>query len=120
MEYKYLDANVVFDLALNRSDVVLDFENNYYFISPLTVHILTYTNKISMHDVELISILNNFTLVEFSSKITNLSLSGPTSDFEDNVQLNSALEAGCEYFITNDKKLLDMKSYGGMLILAKV
>lgn len=39
-------------------------------------------------------------------------LEGPTVDFEDNTQLHSAAEAECDYFLTNDEKLLKMKFFG--------
>ncbi len=38
-------------------------------------------------------------------------------DLEDLIVLNSANSAGCSLFITNDKKLLELKKYGKMKIV---
>lgn len=51
-------------------------------------------------------------VIPFSEDVLKKSLNGPTSDFEDNVQLHSAAEAECDYFLTNDEKLLKMKFFG--------
>jgi len=43
-------------------------------------------------------------------------MTGPTDDFEDNVQLHSAVMGDCDYFLTMDKKLIKMKYFGKMRI----
>lgn len=42
----------------------------------------------------------------------------PTSDLEDNIQLHSAAEADCDYFLTSDKKLLAMIYFGKTKIVS--
>lgn len=55
-------------------------------------------------------------MIPFDSAIAEKALVGPTSDFEDNVQLHSAAEAECDIFLTEDKKLSDMKFFGKVRI----
>lgn len=47
-------------------------------------------------------------------------LSGPTVDFEDNVQLHSAAEAECEIFLTEDKKLLKLGFFGKTHVVSQI
>ena len=64
------------------------------------------------------TILKPFSIQDFTEKISVQSLSGPTNDFEDNVQLHSAADAECDIFLTNDKDLLEMKFFGKTQIIA--
>jgi len=59
-------------------------------------------------------------LVPFDVVITRLAISGPTDDFEDNVQLHSAAQSDCDYFVTHDSKLLQMKFFGKVKIVEKL
>jgi len=52
---------------------------------------------------ELPDILKNFNIVSCDADVVHNSLIGPTNDFEDNVQLHSAVKQDCDFFITNDK-----------------
>lgn len=61
--------------------------------------------------------LENYTTVSFDDSILNLALHGPTKDLEDNIQLYSAEKADCDLFLTFNKDLLKMKSFGGMKIV---
>lgn len=55
-----------------------------------------------------------FGIVPLTEHILNKALEGPTNDLEDNIQLHSAAEAQCDIFLTNDKKLLNLKYFGKM------
>lgn len=58
-----------------------------------------------------------FTIVALDQIVVEKALHDPTSDFEDNVQLHSAAIAGCVFFLTRDKRLLSMKSFGMMRVV---
>lgn len=53
-----------------------------------------------------------FHLVDFSENILEKALNSPTNDFEDNIQLHSAAHAECDYFLTGDRKLTNLKFFG--------
>lgn len=109
----YLDANFFVDLVekrrqINRKQLII---HNLY-ISPLSIHILTYLYKYHLPDERLAKIDKFFKMIPINSKLTIKALSGPTFDFEDNVQLHSAAEVDCDIFLTSDKKLLNMRFFG--------
>lgn len=109
----FLDVNILIDLTEERKDKTLDdFGDHKLFISPLSIHILTYMYKYRMPNKKLLGLPTQFTIIPCTDTITLQSLSGPTSDFEDNVQLHSAAAAECDTFLTEDKKLLGMKFFG--------
>lgn len=113
----FLDTNIYIDIIKIRSDLELeDFQSHDLYISPLSIHILAYVFKYRIPDNELDVNRELFNIVPFDSKIVEKSLIGPTRDFEDNVQLHSAAEAECDMFLTEDKKLLDMKFFGKVKI----
>lgn len=113
----FLDANIYIDVIKKRTDRELqDFQGHEVFISPLSVHILTYTFKYKIPDHELNVNEKLFNTVPFDSIILHNALAGPTSDFEDNVQLHSAAFVDCDVFLTEDKKILDMKFFGKVKI----
>lgn len=96
------------------------FEKYDLFVSTLSYHILAYLQKIKIPNKELIELMDGFLVVDFEQKILKLALSGPTSDLEDNVQLHCAAEAGCDYFLTHDQKLLNMKFFGKAAIVSRI
>src|SRR5258708_2399751 len=109
----FLDTTIYIDIIKARSDRELeDLQSHDLYISPLSVHILAYVFKYKIPDTELDINKELFNIVPFTSKIVENALVGPTSDFEDNVQLRSAAEAECDIFLTEDKKLLSMKFFG--------
>lgn len=59
-------------------------------------------------------------LIPFTELIAQSALLGPVADFEDNVQLHSAASADCDFFLTSDKKLLDMKFFGKARIIQEL
>lgn len=115
----FLDANIFIDIIEERQSINLDqLKNHELVLVPLSVHLLTYLYKYKMPDKKLSDSLRRFILIPFNDFITHYALSGPTQDFEDNVQLHSAAEAECEIFLTSDEKLLKMKFFGKVRILA--
>lgn len=114
----FLDANVFIDLVEKRKP--LDRKQlyiHYLYLSPLSIHILAYLYKYKVPDERLASIDRFFRLVPLDLELTIKALGGPTSDFEDNVHLHSAAEAECDFFLTGDERLLDLKFFGKMQIL---
>lgn len=110
----FLDTNYLID-ALHRKperEILAYLENNSVYISSLSIHVYCYIFKINIKDMPVIAQVEEFQLVDFSDDVTMRALEGPTSDFEDNVQLHSAANAQCDIFLTEDKKLLEMKFFG--------
>ena len=117
----FLDTNVFIDLVEEREQITLpDFLGNELFISPLSIHILTYIYKYNIPNDTLSEIQNYFNFVPFDEIVTKNALVGPTQDFEDNVQLHSAAEAECNVFLTNDQQLQDLKFFGKTRIINKL
>lgn len=110
----FLDANYFIDLVEERKkEVSLNkFLEDQLFISSLSVHILTYLYKYKIPHKGLNEALKKFNVIDFGKQIVATSLLGPTTDFEDNVQLHSAAQAKCDLFLTEDRKLLNMKFFG--------
>lgn len=109
----FLDANALINLI--EKQVLLqtdDLIGNELFISTLTIHILIYVTKQKVPQSKLTEIVNLYSLVDFSKKISHKAFIGPTSDFEDNIQLHSAAHADCDYFLTQDNQLLTLKFFG--------
>ena len=108
----FLDTNFYIDLTKRAKEKWESINENLLFISPLSTHILFYARKLKVPDQEINEIQDSFGLVPFTKEILDKALGGPTSDLEDNIQLHSAAEAECDYFLTSDKKLLKMKFFG--------
>ena len=113
----FLDANILIDLIEMRGRITpAELDKHDVFISPLSVHILMYITKHKVPYEYLSQTITSFIQTQFDEHIVHLALTGPTIDFEDNVQLHSAAEAACDVFLTEDKKLLDMKFFGKMAV----
>lgn len=113
----FLDVNILIDLVEKREEITPDsFRDDEAFISPLSIHILMYVLKEKIPFSKLVKIIKQFSLIDFNEKICNLALLGPTNDFEDNVQLHSAAEADCNVFLTQDKKIRELKFFGKVKI----
>lgn len=110
----FLDTNYFIDAIVRKPEKqILDqLLDNIILISTLSLHIYCYTYKIKIPDKRVIAQRSLFQLVDFSVDIVKKALLGPTTDFEDNVQLHSAATDDCDYFLTEDKKLLKMKFFG--------
>jgi len=115
----FLDTNYFID-ALHRKPeqkIIETLEGNEVYISSLSWHIFCYVFKIKVPNEDVIKQKAAFNSIDFSEDILDRSLLGPTSDFEDNVQLHSAAEADCDMLLTADKELLQMKFFGKMSIV---
>lgn len=115
MDRVFLDTNILIDIFEHRRNVNLETLSHFYLAySPLSIHIYLYLyrKKVPLLEIHLFMQKLEADAVNFSGEILSKALEGPTSDFEDNVQLHSAAEAECDYFLTNDEKLLNMKFFG--------
>ena len=109
----FFDANIFIDLVEKRQKTTIsDFLGHELHISPLSIHILTYMYKYGIPNKKLADSRKYFNLIPFDENVAENAMQGPTSDFEDNVQLHSAASADCDLFLTNDKKLLSLKFFG--------
>ena len=115
----FLDTNYFIDAIHRRPEkqILNSLLHHSVCISTLSFHIYCYIFKTKISDKNVIAQREKFQIIDFSQEILEKSLNGPTSDFEDNVQLHSAAEAECDVFLTSDTKLLDMKFFGKMKIL---
>lgn len=109
----FLDANVFIDLVEERKSIdKKTLLTHALFLSPLSIHILTYLYKYRIPDERLANTDRFFKLVPISTELASKALVGPTADFEDNIQLNSATDGECDVFLTSDAKLLKLKFFG--------
>lgn len=109
----FLDTNTFIDIVSKRRSISLeDFQGHHLFISALSVHILLYVLKVNVPVKKIEQVLSFFSIVAVNEKIVLKALEGPTSDFEDNVQLHSATESDCNFLVTRDKKLLSLVYFG--------
>lgn len=111
----FLDANYFIGLANRAPEVDTEILDEHQgFVSILSCHILFYINKVKVPDQKMNSFIDDFNLIKVSLEILEKALQGPTEDLEDNIQLHSAAEAECDLFLTEDRKLLDLKFFGKM------
>jgi|SRR5579885_1092876 len=117
----FLDANYFIDAIHRKPEraILESLRHTIMYISPLSVHIYCYISKIKIPDSRLFRQKDIFQIVDFSDDIVDRALQGPTSDFEDNVQLHCAAEAECDIFLTEDKRLLQMKFFGKVRIASE-
>lgn len=109
----YLDANCFIDLIEHRKSISLvQFQSHCLLLSPLSVHIYIYLYKQKSPNNKLTKLLEYFTLIPIDGEITRNSLTGPTADFEDNLQLHSSAASSCDFFLTNDISLLNLRFFG--------
>ena len=114
----FLDANIFIDFVEKRGINIEDkLGQHNLVVSPLSIHILIYITKKKIPNEKLLNVINLFLIVDFNKVISEKALHGPTSDFEDNVQLHCAAAAECDYFLTNDKGLLKTKFFGKTQII---
>lgn len=115
----FLDANIIIDILEERKEIpIFKIDNLEVYISSLSIHIFFYVERKSIPYVLIHEFLQNTKLVDFTEDIVQKALLGPGDDFEDNVQLHSAVEAECDIFLTSDKKLLAMKFFGKTQIIS--
>ncbi len=116
----FLDANFYIDVTKRARHKFEPLRSGLLFISPLSAHILFYTEKLKVPDKNIDEIQEQLGVVPLTKFILDKSLEGPTNDLEDNLQLHSAAEAECDIFLTNDKKLLKLKFFGKTKIVDKI
>lgn len=115
----FLDTNALIDFVEKRANFdETQLAGHQLFISPLSIHILSYLYKYQMPEKKLKKIDQVFIFIPIDLSVTTKALNGPTADFEDNIQLHSAAEAECDFFLTDDRKLLGLKFFGKTQILS--
>lgn len=115
----FLDANYFIGLANRTPETEVDIlDGQKGYISALSCHILCYVNKVKLPDKKIRSFAEDFLIVNLTDSIVQKAFDGPTIDMEDNIQLHSAAEAECDYFLTSDKKLLAMTYFGKTKIVS--
>jgi predicted nucleic acid-binding protein len=113
----FLDTNIVIDLLERQPKFDQDkLEKHEVFISPLSLPILAYLHKYKVPNPKLDQALEQFHLVSLDTAIMAKASQGPTTDLEDNIQLHSARQAKCHYFLTTDKALLKLARFGKIKI----
>lgn len=109
----FLDANYFIGLVNRTPETNVEALNKHQgFVSVLSYYILFYVNKIEVPDKDINSFISDFNIIDLTKDILNKALESPTPVLEDNIQLHSAAEAECDYFLTSDEKLLKMKFFG--------
>lgn len=117
----FLDTNTFIDLVESRGKISgLTLQGHELVISPLSIHILTYVTRQKIPYPALSRLIKLFSITVFDGSVCERSLLGPTKDFEDNVQLHSASDSGCDLFITRDKQLLSLQFFGVMKVVQKI
>jgi predicted nucleic acid-binding protein len=116
----FIDTNLFFDLAYRNEAKSEALKGHNIYVSPLSMHIYCYSEHVRLPDKTLESFIDNYIIIDLSKNILKRSLKGPTSDLEDNIQLHSAAKCEADYFLTNDKKLLNMKFFGKTKILPNI
>jgi predicted nucleic acid-binding protein len=119
---KFIDANVALESLLGRakcgaSDRVL--ADGDVCISPLSAHLIVhFSSKEGIARETALGYIKHFSITEMNQKTTNWAVTYAGADFEDALQVGSALAAGCDKFVTFDKKLArDYAKYIDMQLL---
>ncbi|MCE7897743.1 MAG: hypothetical protein DPW11_03950 [bacterium] len=113
----YLDTNILIDLFRRDTGKITELTDHKLYISPLSCHILCYATKTNVPSMEIDILLKNIGVVNLSNIILQRALVGPTNDLEDNIQLHSATQGKCQYFLTRDKLLLKLGYFGETAIV---
>ena len=119
----FLDTNKIIDIFEPRGKGRLTPEmvnGMEIHISPLSIHVLCYIGKYKIPSEKLERIEDYYKIVDFDEQVLSLALNGPTNDLEDNIQLHSAAQSGCDIFLTDDEKLLKMAYFGKVKIVNKL
>lgn len=110
----FLDTNIFID-AIHRKpekQILQKLVGDVVYVSPLSFHIYCYIFNIKIPNKKVELQKEKFQIAPFEKEILSKALEGPTIDLEDNIQLHSAVEANCDFFLTSDKKLLNLKFFG--------
>lgn len=120
MDYKvFIDTNILLEVIFVRNNykicrkLILDNYKKSY-ISALSIHICNYfieKYKLNLEDYK--EFFNSFEIVTLDAKLLELAYQNHNKDFEDSIQISSAISAKCDKFITLDQKLL--KNYNQLI-----
>lgn len=115
----FLDTNYFIDAIHRRPEKqILEYlVGHVIYSSTLSFHIYCYVYKIKLPNEKVSAQKEKFQIVDFSEGVLERSLNGPTKDFEDNIQLHSAAESECDFFLTNDRRMLAMGFFGKVQIV---
>lgn len=118
----FLDTNSFIDTVVRRpeKEIISNLESHELTISSLSIHIYCYAFKIKIPTEILNAQLTKFKILELTSPVLTKALKGPTTDFEDNVQLHSCATEDCDIFLTSDKNLLKLKFFGKAHVLPQI
>ena len=118
----FLDTNIFIDSVKRRpeKEILRSLMGHTLIISPISIAIYCYLYNIKIPNRELSIQLAEFQVVNLSQETSDKALQGPTSDFEDNVQLYSAAEAESNDFLTNYIQLQDLKIFFKTRIINKL
>jgi hypothetical protein len=96
----FLDANYFIGILTKRENISLEeLSGHQLFISPISIHIYYYINKIKVPDEQTELLLEDYSVTDLNSDVMMQSQTGPTVDLEDNIQLHSAVLTDCDYFL---------------------
>ena len=114
----FLDTNYYIDAVERQPEkqILKSLLGHTLVLSPISVAIYCYLFKIKVPNKQLSIQLEEFRVTDLSQKTYEKALEGPTDDFEDNIQLHSAVEAGCDLLLTADQELLKMNFFGKVQI----
>jgi predicted nucleic acid-binding protein len=120
----FLDANIFVDVLTAREgyeaslEIINSIRNKKEdgCLSALTIPILWYVLGEKRRSIaEIKSIIEGFNIVPLDPEIINTSFDSEMGDFEDAIQLNSAISGGSNIIITRNKK--DFRSAAKVEIL---
>ena len=111
----FIDTNVVLDFFLEREGFYFDAQRLFAacelgsvegYISAITVNNVSYiARKLKSDTTAMIAVrglLNIFKVVPLDAKILKLAADFHDRDYEDDIQLQSAIAAGCSHLFTRD------------------
>lgn len=114
----FLDANIFIDIVEGRDlSLVETLEGDDLFVSSLSLEIWVYVYKRNIPLDKSQEIFDAFNFVDYTEAVARKAFVGPTCDFEDNIQLHSASDAGCHVFLTKDAGLLKLGYFGKSRII---
>ncbi len=116
----FLDTNWLIDIFTRDTTKIQTLKDHQVFISPLSVHIMFYVYNLKVPQPHFQEIFKTLNIVALTPEILEKALLGPTKDLEDNIQLQSAVSAGCNFFLTGDKNLLKLGVFGSTEIKEKI
>jgi len=110
----FLDANVFIDLLTSRNKEGIEYkrslnliDSSNIYLSVLSIHIAYYILKIkpkSKLSVDIKNFCKVINMIPLSEDTLSQSMDLGYKDFEDTLQYISAIDSGCNLFLTRDKK----------------